>query len=112
MDGAIDVLLNQKIINGLDIFVFPSVGRPNDSTDTDGILVNQVDRFLRVDHVAIFGAKTIAFFNFKVACCFLPTDLDSRVHDDVGLRVVLAGCFTLVLPALFHGESTKDLRTN
>ena len=109
MDRAINVLLHQKIIDRLNILILPSVGGANDSTDTNSILINELHSFLRVDYVTILGAVDIALLNLEVASCFLPADLDSRVHDDVRFGVVFASRFTLVLPALLHGEGTEHL---
>ena len=109
VDGAVDLLLNEKIIDRLDILILASVGCANDGTNTNGILVDEVDGLFGVNDVAVLSAEDVTFLNFEVACCLLPADLDRRVHDDVGLGVVFACCFTLVLPALLHSEGAEHL---
>ena len=109
MDGAVDVLLNQKIVDRLHILILASVGGTNDSADTNSVLINEVHGLLGVNNVAVLSTVGIAFLAFEVASRFLPADLDGGVHDDVGLGAVFAGCFALVLPALLHGEGTEHL---
>ena len=112
MDWAVDVLFNKEIIDGLDVLVLSSICSSNDSTNTNGILIHQFDGFCWVNNIAILGAENIALLNFEVASCFFPAHLHSRVHNNVGLRVVLASGLTLILPALLHGKCTQHLRQN
>ena len=109
VDGAVNFLLNQEIIDCLDILVLAGIRCANDGANTNGVLIDQVDGLFGVNHVAVLSAEDVTFLNFEVACGFFPADLDRRVHDDVGLGVVFAFCFTLVLPALLHGEGAKHL---
>ena len=109
VDGAIDLLLNEEIVDCLDILVLASVSCANYGANTNGILVDEVDGLFGVNDVAVLSTEDVTFLNFEVACCLLPADLDRRVHNDVGLGPVFACCFTLILPTLLHGEGAEHL---
>ena len=104
MDRAVDFLLDQEVVDGFDVLVLAGVGGADDGADTDRVLVDELDSFGGVDHVAVFGAVDVAFFDFEVAGGFFPADLHRRVHDDVGFGIVFAFGFALVLPAFLHAS--------
>ena len=112
MDWAVDVLFNKEIIDGFDVLIFSSICGSNDSTNTNGILIHQFDGLCGINNVAIFCAEDVALLNFEVASCFFPAHLHSRIHNNVGLRIVLASSLTLILPALLHGKCTQHLSQN
>jgi hypothetical protein len=129
MNRAINILLYEKVVDGLDILVFASVSGTQDGTDANGILVHELDCLLRVYNVAVLGAvdilismtrrqlslrdlldvwkHTYLFLNVKVSRCLLPTDLNGTVHDDIGLVKWLASLLALILPDLLHGEDAE-----
>ena len=104
VDRTVNILLDEKVIDCLDIFVLPRIGRADDGADADRVLIDQLDAFFRVDHVAVFGAENVAFFDLEVAGGFLPADLNSGIHNDVRFRVVFPFGFAPVLPALLHRQ--------
>ena len=59
MDANIEVTFNEEVVNGLDILVFARVRSANDGTDTDGILVYQIDTFLGINDPSLFSAVYI-----------------------------------------------------
>jgi hypothetical protein len=59
VDRAIDILLYEKVIDGLDILVLAGVSGTQDDADTDGVLVDELDCFLRVYNIAVRGAVDI-----------------------------------------------------
>lgn len=85
MDWAVDILLDEEVIDGFDILVFTGVCRPDDRTDTNSVLIHQIDGLCRINDVAILGAEDVALLDLEVASCLLPAHLHGRVHDDVGL---------------------------
>jgi hypothetical protein len=107
MDGNVKVALDQQVVDGLCVLVLAGVGRAENGADTNGVLVDEIDSLLRVDNVAILGAVDILLLDIKVTSSLLPADLDSRVHDDVGTRVVLALCLALINPCLLHCQCSK-----
>ena len=102
MDGAVDLLLDQEVVDGFDVLVFSRVGGADDGADTDGVLVHELDGLLGVDHEAILSAEDVTFFDLKVAGGLFPAHLDGGVHDDVWFGVVFACCFALILPTFLH----------
>lgn len=104
VDRHIEVLLNQQVIDSLDVLVLARVRGTQDGADTDGILVNKVDRLLGVNDVAVGRAVDELLLDLEVAGGLLPADLDGGGHDNVGVLSGLALGLTLVLPALLHGE--------
>jgi hypothetical protein len=66
MDWAINALLNEEIINGLDILVLASVGCADNSTDSNCVLINQVDGLLWIDYETLGCAENILLFNVEV----------------------------------------------
>jgi len=106
VDGAINVLFDKQIIDSLDIFILAGIGRANNSTDTNRVLIYQLDSLFGIDHVAVFRAVDVAVLDLEVSCCFLPADLHGRVHDNVGFRIIFAFGFALVLPAFLHCEGS------
>lgn len=124
MDRDVNVALDQQVVDGLGVLVLASIGGTENGADTNGVLVDQVDGLLRVDNVAILCAVDIPvcsvstrtpaksqdhglLLNIKVTSSLLPTHLNSRVHDDVRTRVVLALCLALVDPGLLHCQCCK-----
>jgi hypothetical protein len=104
VDRNVNVALNQEVVDGLGVFVLASVGGTKNGTDTNGVFVDQIYRLLGVDYVAVLCAVDVLFLDVKVTSSLLPTHLDSRVHDYVGTRVVLALCLALVGPGPLHSE--------
>lgn len=109
MDWAVDVLLDEEVVDGFDVLVFSGICSSDNSTNTNSIFIHQIDGLRRINHVAILSAEDVALIDFEVASCLLPAHLHSGVHDNVGLGVVLAGGFALVLPALLHGKRSQHL---
>ena len=109
VDGAVDFVLHEQVVDAFDVLVFAGVGCADDGTDADGVLVDEFDSLFRIDDKAFVGAVDVAFFDVEVTGCFFPTDLDCRVHDNVGLGEVFACRFALVLPASLHSaDRTKS----
>ena len=108
--GSVDVnrrlesLLTEQVVDGLHVLILASIGSTQNAADADGVLVNQVDSLLGVDDVAVRGAVDELLIDLEVAGSLLPTDLDSRRHDDVRMFVGLALGYPLVLPAALHGQ--------
>lgn len=107
VDGAIDAFLDQEVIDGLDVFILSRVRGTQDGTDADGVLVDQADGLLGIDHVAVLGAEGVLLLDIKVAGGLFPAYLDGTVHDDVGPRPILALGLAPVLPSLLHGERSQ-----
>ena len=126
MNWAVNVLLDQKVIDTLDILIFAGVSCANDDADADCVLINECDGLFGVDHVAVGCAvhilinlvnlghlevRCIVFayllFNVEVSRRFLPADLNGAVHNNIRLVVRLALRLPFVLPALLHGQDTQ-----
>jgi hypothetical protein len=107
VDRAIDVPLDEQVIDLLGIFVLSSESCAENGADTNSVLVNQVDSLFRVDHISLGSAVDVLLLDVKVASGLLPAHLHGRVHDYVGTAEVLAFGFPLVDPALLHGKSGK-----
>ena len=107
VNWAVDVLLGEQVVDGFGVLVLASVGRAQDRTDTNCVLIHKVDRLLWVNDIPIVGTVDELLLNIKVPRCLLPAHLNGGVHDDVRLAEVLAGRLALVLPALLHGESRE-----
>lgn len=107
VDWGIKSSLDQEVVDGLDVLVLSGISGTDDSTDTDSVLVDEVDSGLRVDDVAVFRAVNVLLFDIEVARSLLPANLNCTVHDDVGSRGVLALGLALVLPASLHGEGCQ-----
>jgi hypothetical protein len=107
VDWAVNALLNQEVVDSLDILVFSSVRGSQDSADTDGVLVNQLDGFFGIDHIALVGTEDVLLFDVKVAGGLLPANLDGTVHHKVGTRPILALGLALFLPSLLHGKGCQ-----
>jgi hypothetical protein len=107
VDDGVNVSLDQEIVNGLGIFVLSSVGSTENNTDTNGVLINQVDSLLGIDDVSVGGAVDVLLLNIKVSGGLLPAHLYGRRHDNVWVLGGLALGSSLVLPALLHGKDTK-----
>jgi hypothetical protein len=105
MDRAINVPLNEQVVDLLGIFVLASESRAENGANTNGVLVNQVDSLFRVDNVSLRSAVDVLLLNVKVASGLLPAHLHGGVHDYVGAAEVLAFGLPLVDPALLHGKS-------
>jgi hypothetical protein len=71
MNIAVDVALNEEIVNSLCVFVLASVSSSEDSANTDGVLVNEVYSLLGVDDVTILGAVDILLLDIEVPAGFL-----------------------------------------
>ena len=110
VDRAVDIALHQEVIDRLDVLVLTSVSGTKDSTDTDRVLVNQVNGLLGVDNVALLGTVDISLLDVEVTGGLFPAHLNSAVHDNVRARVVLALGLALVLPALLHGQRAQHDR--
>lgn len=104
VDRHIEVLLNQQVIDSLDVLVLARVRGAEDGADTNGVLINEVDRLLGVNDVAVGRAVDELLLDLKVAGGLFPADLNSGGHDNVGVLGGLALGLALVLPALLHGE--------
>ena len=107
VDWAVNLVGDKEIVDGFSVFVLARVGRAEDGADTDGIFVDKLHSFFGIDHESVFSAKDILLLNFEVASCFLPADLDSAVHDDVGVGGVLALCLALIDPLSLHSQDRK-----
>lgn len=104
MDWTVNVSFNQQVVDLLGILVLSSVGSAENGADANGVLIDKVDGFLGIDHVAIRRAVDKLLLDIKVAGSLLPADLDRRVHDHVGAAEVLAFGLAFVDPALLHGQ--------
>lgn len=107
VDGAVNATLNKQVVDGLDVLILTSVGSTDNGTDTNCVLIHQIDSLLGVDDKAGSGTVDVLLLNIKVASGLLPTHLHGTVHDNVGTGVVLTLGLALVLPALLHGQSTE-----
>lgn len=63
MNGAIDILLDEQVIDGLHILILSGISGPNDGADTDRVLVDETDRLFRVDDPASLGAINISILS-------------------------------------------------
>jgi hypothetical protein len=59
VDPNVEVAFNEKVVDSLDILVFACVGCANNGADTDGVLVNQIDTFLRINDPSLFSAVDV-----------------------------------------------------
>lgn len=82
-------------------------GLTQDRADSNSILIDQIDRLFRIDDIALLGAVDVFLFDFEIASCLFPANLDRGVHDDVWLRVVLSLRLALILPSLLHGKGSQ-----
>lgn len=80
----------------LDVLVLSGVRRSEDSTNHDSVLVDEVDGRFRIDDIALGGTVPVTFLDFEIPCCFFPADLNSGVHDDVGLIPGLSFSLALI----------------
>ena len=88
-------------------YALSSVGGSEDSTDADGVLVDEIDSLLRIDHETVLSAVHKALLDIKVPSRLLPAHLHRRVHDEVGVVVGLALGLPLIGPQLLHSEHTE-----
>jgi hypothetical protein len=107
VDGNVKALLDQQIIDRLGILVFTGVCGAENHADTNGVLIDQINRLNRVNHVSVIGAIHILLLDVKVPCGLFPAHLHGAVHDDVRARPVLALGLALVLPLLLHGQGRQ-----
>jgi hypothetical protein len=107
MNNRINLLLNQQIIDSLRILIFTRVSRAQNNTNTNRILIHELDRLLGINNISLGCAEHVFLLDLEVTCRFLPADLHSRAHDDVGLVKRLASILTGILPALLHGEDSE-----
>lgn len=104
MDRTIDLLVDQQVVDGFDVLVLARVRGPQDRTNANGILVHQVDRFFRINHIPRLRAVDIFLLDIEIPRCFLPAHLHRAIHHDVRVRAVLALGPAAVLPPLLHRQ--------
>lgn len=104
VNGAVNLLGDEQVVNGLGILVVAGVSGAENGDDTNGVFVDERHGELWVNDEALAGAVDILFLNLKVASRLFPADLDGRGHDDVGVLGGLAGGLAGELPAALHGE--------
>jgi hypothetical protein len=104
MDRAIDLLLDQQVVDGLDVLVLARVRCPQDRTNANGILIHQIDRFFRINHVPRLRAVDIFLLDIEIPRRFLPAHLHRAIHHNIRARAVLALSLAAVLPALLHRQ--------
>jgi hypothetical protein len=107
MNNRINLLLNQQIIDSLRILIFTRVSRAQNNTNTNRILIHELDRLLGINNISVRCAEHVFLLDLEVACSFLPADLHSRAHDDVGLVKRLVSSLAGILPAFLHGENSE-----
>ncbi len=79
MNAAIEVLLDQQIVDGLDIFILARVCHAQDDANADCILIHSFDRLFWIDNIAILRAVDIAFLDVQISCsCNLISNEDKR----------------------------------
>jgi hypothetical protein len=59
VDADVEVTFDEEVVDGLYILVFACVRCANDGTDTDGVLVYQIDTFLGINDPSLFSAEYI-----------------------------------------------------
>lgn len=104
MNRGVESLCDQGVIDPLDILVLSGVCRSKNRTDTNGVLIHQLDSLGGIDHVSCLCARDQFLIDLEVSCSLLPAYLNPRAHDDIGLRGVFSFCLPLVLPSFLHGE--------
>jgi hypothetical protein len=67
----LDVALNEEVVDSLDVFVLASVGRSENGTNSDGVLIAEVDALLGVDYISLGCAVDVLLLNVEVPACFL-----------------------------------------
>lgn len=107
VDGDVNVLGDEQVVDGLGVLVATSVSGAENGHNTNGVLVDEVNSFLRVDQETITLAEDVLFVNLKVTNSLLPADLDGRRHDQVGVLGALALGLATELPATLHGQHSK-----
>lgn len=104
------LVLIEKVGHLLYRLVVTSVGTAEDDINANGILIDVVHSFLRVEPILALSTDWYeAAFNLEVTCKFFKCDLGIRTHYDVRARLVygLALSFATLLPESLHGETTK-----
>jgi hypothetical protein len=71
VDINLDVALNKEVVDSLDVFVLASVGRSENGTNSDGVLIAEVDALLGVDYISLGCAVDVLLLNVEVPACFL-----------------------------------------
>jgi hypothetical protein len=107
MNNRVNLLLNQQIIDSLRILIFTRVSRAQNNTNTNCILIHEINSLLGINDISLRCAVHVFLIDLEVAGSFLPADLHSRAHHDVGLVKGLAGSLAGILPTLLHGEDSE-----
>lgn len=68
VDGTLDTLLDQEIVDCLDVLILASVGSSEDTTYANGVFIDELDRLLWVDDISILRAEDVFLLNLKVSC--------------------------------------------
>jgi hypothetical protein len=80
VDVAVDIALNEEVIDGFCVLVLAGVGCSEDGADTDCVLVYEFDGFLGVDDIAILCAVDVLFLDIEVSAGFLEAfQLELRI---------------------------------
>lgn len=123
MDIAVNLALDEEIIDSFSVFVLAGVSGSENGTYSNCVLVDKVHSLFGIDHVAIFGAVDVLLFDIEVPAGFLqeiqlglscvrfitnlPANLYSRVHDQVWVFGRLALSLALYLPTLLHSKNSQ-----
>jgi hypothetical protein len=107
VNWGVEALFNQKVIDCLGVLVLAVESRAKNHANANGILVNELNSLLGINHEALGCAIDIALVYIKVPASLFPANLDGRVHDEIRLVIRLAGSLALVLPSLLHGQDTE-----
>lgn len=73
--ARLGVLLGEELVEELHVLELPCQGRPENGCDADGVLVDHLDRLLRVHDVVALPQLDFLELNFEVSSKLLPADL-------------------------------------
>ncbi|GER47054.1 pyridoxal phosphate (PLP)-dependent transferasessuperfamily protein [Striga asiatica] len=84
------VLLDQEVVEALDILKLAVECGPENGGNTNCVLVNHLDRLLRVHHIVPVPELHFLELDFKVAGELLPADLDIGPSHDARPANIMA----------------------
>jgi hypothetical protein len=85
MDGDIETLANEDIIQSLHVLVLTRVRSAKDGADTDSVLVYKINGLLGVNDESVRGAEDEILLNLEVPGRLFPAYLDSCLHEHMYL---------------------------
>ena len=86
VDRGVQTLLAEQIVDGLDVLILASVSGAEDGADSNGVFIHQVDRLLRIDHVAVGSAvyELLIYFEIPSGQGIASLAFSFLAHENLG----------------------------